>query len=459
MSKPPDLRAERKLDGYLVAMSKQLLLLELNEVNFESVAYYGSRGKLPELQQLIERHGWHTTTSEQRYEYIEPWIQWVTAHTGLTLAEHGVLRLGDIVTKDLPQIWEMLEARGLKVGAVSPMNAKHRLRRPAFFVPDPWTPTEVTGPKILKSLHRAVAQAVNDNAQARLSVASLGALVSGMMRYARITNYSKYASLALGSASAPWRRALLLDLLLADVFVNQVDATQPHFASLFLNGGAHVQHHYMYSSESYRGPHRNPQWYAPRGADPVLEAYELYDRIYGTLRRRFPAARIMVATGLHQDPHGESTYYWRLKKHAEFLKKIGVEFVGVAPRMSRDFLVRCADRASAARACDRLRLATAYDGAPLFDVDNRGDDLFVMLIYPREIGDDFVFRVGSDEYSDLHRDVAFVALKNGEHNGTGYFLDTGAPKDSLPTEFPLSEIPERVMNALELGKTLHDAAA
>src|SRR4051794_16443678 len=107
-------------------MPNQLLLLEFNEINFDSVAFYCAHGRLPNFRRLIDEHGWHTTTSEQAYEHIEPWIQWVTAHTGLSLAEHGVFRLGDIARTEIPQIWERLEERGLKVGAVSPMNAKHR---------------------------------------------------------------------------------------------------------------------------------------------------------------------------------------------------------------------------------------------------------------------------------------------------------------------------------------------
>src|SRR5688572_20763032 len=119
-------------------MKKQLLFLELNEVNFDFVQKYVARGGLPNFARLIARHGVTLTSSEQRYEQLEPWIQWVTAHTGRTFAEHGVFRLGDIVNRDIPQIWELLEERGFSVGAISPMNAKHRLRNPAFFVPDPW---------------------------------------------------------------------------------------------------------------------------------------------------------------------------------------------------------------------------------------------------------------------------------------------------------------------------------
>jgi len=429
-------------------MQTRLLLLELNEVNFEFLEAYTAKGELPNFARLFAQHGWLRTTSEERYEHLEPWIQWLTAHTGLTFAQHGVFRLGDIVNHDLPQIWELLEERGLKVGAISPMNAKYRLRDPAFFVPDPWTPTIVAAPPRLRRLYDAIAQAVNDNAQSRVTFRSAYALLAGLVGYARVANYGRYAALTARALSRPWKRALLLDLLLADVFVDQVRRTRPHFASLFLNAAAHIQHHYMFSAQCYNGAQRNPAWYAPQGVDPVLEAYKIYDAILGTVRSAFPRARLMLATGLHQVPHPEVTYYWRLRDHEAFLRSIGVQFVGAQPRMSRDFLVSCASAEQAQRAAQRLQSAVAADGRALFEVDNRGTDLFVMLVYPGDIGPQFRFRIGADEYADLREHVAFVALKNGEHDGIGYFLDSGAVRDSNAAQFPLADMPARIMDAL-----------
>jgi hypothetical protein len=430
-------------------MAQQLLFLEFNEINLESVRYYADRRLLPNLQRLIENNGWATTTSEQRYEDVEPWIQWVTAHSGRSLDEHRVFRLGDIVQHELPQIWESLEARGLRVGALGPMNAAHRLRDPAFFVPDFWTQTRTSAPLVLVRLHEAISQLVSDNAEARLTPGSTAALLIGLAVYAAPRNYSLYASLVLTSGSRPWRRAILLDLLLNDVFVSLVRDRSPDFATLFLNAGAHIQHHYLFSSQCYRGQHRNPEWYVAPGVDPILEVYEVYDRILGTVQTKFPAARVMIATGLHQDPHGEGTYYWRLRKHAHFLDRIRVPFVRVEPRMSRDFLVVCRDTEQAVQAQAKLAGAIAKkDGLPLFQVDNRGVDLFVTLAYPREISPGFEITVGQETFSGLHQDVVFVALKNGQHNGTGYFLDTGADFRNRNVRFELREMPRLVSEAL-----------
>lgn len=431
-------------------MENQLLLLELNEVNFEYIERYAAAGKLPHFARLIRKHGLHRTTSEDRYERLEPWIQWVTAHTGKTFEEHGVFRLGDIIRTDIPQIWEMLEGRGLRVGAISPMNAKYRLKDPAFFVPDPWTRTQIVAPAALRGLYEGLVQAVNDNAESKLTFKSACSLVAGGAQYAAPENYLKYLRLASGGIAGRWRRALFVDLLLADVFIREVKRCQTQFATLFLNAAAHVQHHYMFCSGAYTGPHKNPPWYVRRGVDPVLEAYSLYDTIVGNVERAFPNARLMLATGLHQVPHEKLTYYWRLKDHERFLRMLGIPFVRVEPKMSRDFLVVCENSEKAKAASRLLRSTCAEDGTPLFEVDERTTDLFVMLVYPHDIGGGARFSLGSSQFSGLDKYVAFVALKNGEHDGIGYFLDTGC-KVTQTANFPLSEVPSRVLDALGLS--------
>lgn len=427
---------------------EQLLFLELNEINFELLRAYARLGEVPNFAELLEKHSVLQTTSENEYDQLEPWIQWVTAHTGLSLAEHGIYRLGDIVKHDIPQVWEVLEVHGLRVGAISPMNAKNRCVCPAFFVPDPWTQTGVTARPVLRRLHRAVAQVVNDNARAHVAARSAMALLAGISAYARPRNYRRYARLTAAGQHRPWSKAILLDLLLADVFVSEVRRTRPTFASLFLNAGAHIQHHYMFNSRVYQGDLRNPEWYVAPDVDPLVEVYSAYDEIIGQIREEFPAARLMLATGLHQDPHDDLTFYWRLKDHSSFLRSLRVPFEHVEPRMSRDFLVSCASTRDAIAASEILSAAIAEDGERLFEVDNRGTDLFVMLTYSRDIGPGFVFTVNGERFPDLADSVAFVALKNGEHNGIGYFLDTGVARASGASRFPLRRLSSKICDAL-----------
>lgn len=429
-------------------MTKKLILLEYNEINFEYLERYISRGHLPNFRKVIESFGYSRTSSESQYEHLEPWIQWVTAHTGLSLSEHGIFRLGDITESDLPQIWEVLEEQGLVVGAVSPMNAKNRLKHPAFFIPDPWTETSVSAGWLVKHLYEAIVQAVSDNVRSRLTLKSAFWLAVGLLANARARNYRQYLQLALSVYKHSWQKAMILDLLLADIFIDHVHRLRPDFASIFLNAGAHIQHHYMFSSSAYEGPEKNPEWYVEPDADPLLDVYRLYDRILGDIRECFSADRIMIATGLHQDPHTNITYYWRLKKHEEFLRKIGVPFAKVRPRMSRDFLIACKNSDDSKAAADILRSAVNDSGIPLFSVDNRGTELFVELVFPREISRNFEFTVAGRRIADFADDVAFVAVKNGQHHGTGYFVDTGVPNGQLPPVIALKQMPTLVCEAL-----------
>jgi hypothetical protein len=227
------------------------------------------------------------------------------------------------------------------------------------------------------------------------------------------------------------------------------------FSTLFLNAAAHIQHHYMFSSFAYEGQMRNPDWYIQPGNDPLLDVYSCYDGILARIIKIFPRARIMLATGLHQDPHEKLTFYWRLKNHREFLTKIHVPFQDVEPRMSRDFLVQCLNSASARKAEDILNAVKTDDGLSIFEVDNRGSDLFVILSYPYDVNKTTLLHVGSETFAKLIDEVAFVAIKNGQHNGIGYFADSGIDNIRLGERFPLREIPSRVLDAVRNTSSNH----
>jgi hypothetical protein len=424
-----------------------LIFVELNEVNFEFVEHYARRGALPVFERLIGAHGYTRTRSEEAYEQIEPWIQWVTVHTGKSYAEHKVFRLGDGPRAGIAQIWEQLEKKGLKVGAFSPMNAGNAVARAAFFVPDPWTRTSVSAPPLMRAAYEAICQAVGDNAQGHITARSALQLVAGLFAYSRAGNWPRYLSDALGGLTSHWPRAVFLDRFLADCFLKLWRRTHPDFSSVFFNGAAHIQHHYLFNSAAYRGPYRNPPWYLSAGVDPVLEIYRLYDRVLGDCLALEPRPRVMIATGLHQDPVDEPLFYWRLRDHAAFLRAIGCGFAGVEPLMSRDFLVTCADGAQAAATAARLASGRAADGLPLFEIDDRGASLFVTLAYPREVKPGLAARFEGAVIEDLAREVVFVALKNGRHNGIGYFLDSGVRSAPGAEPIPLTELWQRMVSA------------
>ena len=424
---------------------KKVIFLGLNEISFPFIEKYIERGQLPNFAKLFEKYGYNETTSEKEYDLLEPWIQWVTVQTGLTYNEHNVFRLGDILNSDLEQIWEKMEKKGYSVGAVSPMNAANNTQNACFFIPDPWTPTKVTGDWFIKMLHKSIAQLVNDNAQGKITAGSAFGLIIGLAKGSQAKHLPYFLSLATQVKTRPWNKALILDRLLADIFHKLWRKHQPDFSTLFLNAGAHIQHHYMHSSAVYDGPCKNPDWYINPKHDPVLEAYQLYDSILGEYLSL--PVRLIIATGLHQDPYEESKYYYRLKEHAGFLNKVGIKFKSVAALMSRDFVINFNNQEEANVAEDILNKIKSAGGESIFCVDNRGDSLFVMLTYPNEIVDNFTLLYNGNEFNNFEDDVAFVAIKNGHHNGLGYYADTFTSERHR--SLPLSSIFDRLLTSIE----------
>ncbi|MDA9003740.1 hypothetical protein N9J06_01400 [Flavobacteriales bacterium] len=404
-------------------MKNKTILLGLNEINFDYVKFYVNQGLLPNFKKIFEIQPPIETVSENDYKLLEPWVQWVTIHSGKSYQEHSIFRLGDIVNNpELSQIFEELESEGLSVGAVSPFNAENRLKKPSFFVPDPWTKTNPSGNWIVKALYQAVHQSVNDNAKSKLNFKTIFSLGLGLLLYVPLSRWSHYLK-TFFNLKKPGAKALILDSLLADVHLTLWKKNKPDFSNLFLNSGAHIQHHYLFNSKGYNGNIKNPEWYCPKDYDPLIQILSEYDKQIEKLLK-LKNVKIIVATGLHQQPHEHLTFYWRLKEHVKFAEMIGVEnFSEILPRMSRDFLVKFNNQLDAVNAEKLLNsFYASKDDIKIFEVDNRGASLFVELVYPNDIEDnDSIYSKESNLKLEKFKSyLAFVAIKNGEHNGIGY---------------------------------------
>ena len=406
-------------------------LVELNEVNFDYVKGYLSMGEdLPTFRKLIQG-GVVETTSEAEYDHLEPWIQWPSVHTGKTFSEHQIFRLGDIVKVDEHQIFEVAESHGFSVGVVCAMNSRSRLRDPSYFIPDPWTATSAHGGWLLKKIAAALRQSVNDNSEGKIAIQSIFTLAVGTLLHVSPRYWLKLISYALKSRGKSWRKALFLDLWL--FFLNETLAVRRKvdFSVVFLNAGAHIQHHFFLNS-ALAPQQKNPSWYINEKEDPLLEMLHVYDFLLGYLGLN--NRDYLIATGLSQTPYEAPLIYYRLKHHSDFLTALGVNFLDVTPRMTRDFLISCDSFEDAILAEQLLKNVSTPDGRNLFGiVDNRGVDVFVTLTFCDELDDSAVVIVdGRSLFLKDH--FVFVAIKNGEHASRGFALGSTRFRRFLPNQ-------------------------
>ena len=397
---------------------KRLHLVELNEVNFDLVEKYLKKypGNFPNFEKLLTHVG-ARTYSEREYENIEPWIQWVSVHTMLDFAEHKVFRLGDMNSSDLPQIFELVEKCGYKVGCTSPMNTVNRLSEPAFFIPDPWTATNPDESFWSTAIHKALVQAVNDNAKSKITFGTLFTLGLAFLFFSSKANWKTYAKL-VAKRKKSWNKALFLDLFLSDLHFSRSKKANVDFSTIFFNAFAHIQHHYFANSQFYEGNVINPGEYISQSDDPIFDALFVYDKIFGKFLSDTDYDFIL-ATGLRQVPVEQTKLYYRLKNHKEFLTLIGLKGFQVFPRMTRDFLLKFESAELHEKNIQILRDAT-LNGQMLFEgIEERDEGVFVTLTYDREL--EGQIKIGNHNISVSPVDAfVFVAIKNGHHDSTGY---------------------------------------
>lgn len=400
----------------------KICLIELNEVSFDIVSRYIDAGhELNNFSWIINQGVIHTS-SESKYELLEPWIQWASIHTGKTFNEHQIYRLGDIEKHKHRQIFEEIESRGYKVGSLSAMNAKNELNDPSFFIPDPWTNTQPDKSLASKLLSDGISASVNSNTSKSLKKSSLLKVLLGALLIISPKQYKRLYSKLTWALKKPWRKAIFLDIIIMETYRALLDHKRPEFSCVFLNSAAHLQHHYFLSSPLIQdGKIENPQWYIEAGSDPLLDAYKQYDEFLGFLIND-PNYSYILATGLSQTPVEAPVFYYRLKSHENFLNDLKIDFTRVDPRMTRDFLIRFnsnQDREYAFKILNSLEL----NGNRLFgEIEIRDLELFVTLTYPHEITkDSFVYSVLDNSINlKIESYVNFVAIKNGKHSGTGY---------------------------------------
>ena len=415
-------------------MTKKLIFLQLNELNFDAVREYLELGySLPNFERVLKFTN-IITTSEKRFDFLEPWIQWPSVHTGKSFPEHQIFRLGDSAVSCPNQIFELLESQGLKVGAISPMNAVNALCEPCYFIPDPWTETRSDGGFFSEMLTSVLRQTVNDNSKGTVTIKSKFYLAMCFVFLVRPKAYFALILKALKSRGLPWRKALFLDRFLHEIHLSWLRKHSPNFSVVFLNGAAHIQHHYLLSSKIHSTSKKlNPDWYVLGDRDPFGEMLKEYDQILGDVLA-IKGSEVLIATGLTQQPVEKPVFYYRLRDHEKFLSRLGLRYVKVSPRMTRDFLIACQSREDALEVDRKLSGIITREGVQIFAaIDNRGSDLFVTLSYGDEISAETEVLIDG-EWVSFFSDVVFVAIKNGEHEGRGFAFFSGGIETCAPEE-------------------------
>lgn len=434
---------------------KKVIQLELNEISEPIIAQLISKGKLPNFAKIHNNWTYLNTTSEEDYENIEPWIQWVTAHTGKDFADHKIFRLSDVHDLEHKQIWEALSERNIESGIVGSMNATRRDTKGGIFFPDPWAKNNESYPDDLKPLWALISSRVQGHATGGIPLQdALKGLKTCVKYKLPVSLYTKLGKQLVGQKLKPatkWKLAAYFDLMLAEIFSSIYKSTDFGYYTLFLNAVAHYQHHYWRNFD--KSPFDPAISYPDIEAnhDPISFGYEMYDKIIGqVIELADDDTLIIIASGLSQIPYTEKEEqggmnYYRLNSHQDFAESIGLKSSNytIFPLMSRDWQVKYASEADRKSALTILNSLTV-NGEPLFTVkENTEGYIFIETGYTKGCDDGVhILDKNKNKIALFNEVFTNIAIKSGHHSGIGnlWISDTSVKTEMAGKKVPLTEL-------------------
>ena len=297
-------------------MHKKKIIIQFNEANFDLIEKYCKKYDLSHLSKIINFPTKLITSSEDEYSNLEPWIQWYSFYTGLSYKEHKTFHLGDCLKSNHDNFVENM-SKEYDIGIFGSMNLRPS-QRYKIFIPDPWT--EAYSDKSISSyyVNLAIKVLVNSNARLKLSYKSILGLIIliGFPKNLKKVNIIIKILFSYINKSRS-HLASYFDYLYFSYALKRINNNNINFALIFLNGLAHIQHHYFLSSENVKS--NNPSWY-DNGEDQILKSLNIYNDLFKKLEV-LDDAEIWVVTGLTQEPQEKPIIYWRFKNHMNILKE------------------------------------------------------------------------------------------------------------------------------------------
>ena len=369
-------------------LNKNILSIELNEINHEWLEFYANSSKLNNIKKILQLNK-VVTTSETNYRNLEPWIQWPTFYSGKSFNKHKCFHLGDSLNKKYYSIYDFFQDQGFSVLAFAPMNCTFNPINDSVLIHDPWSSSGVINANNdLKKLWDAISFFVNENSNKSFKLSYAVTIFLNLIKYMRLTNICLYSKLLFMSVFFKWARAIFLDLFLFDIFISLIKKNKYKYASVFLNAGAHIQHHYLYDSKFYRsinGQHKNPLSYSSRLTkyfDPLFQVYNMYDKVAGDILQLSNINNVSISTGLQQEINPTPYFQYRIKNYQRFFNLFKLKFSSYEKKMSRDVYIYFKNK-NDLNISTNIFKAFTINKKPLFEVwpSNSEKSLFVKFVF------------------------------------------------------------------------------
>lgn len=342
---------------------RKVLLLEFNEINWTVADPLIKKGKLPNLAAMCAQGTKASPVATERPPYLDPWITWITLHTGVPREMHGASVLGqDSHTITAKCSWQYAAEAGRSVGVFGSIGAYPPAPVPGFIVPGPFAPDNETFPPELQpvqALNRRYTQvhARAAEQQSLLEMIAQGAELFKLgLKPATCARIARQLVEERFNKHIGWKRVSLQPLINYDFFAETYRRFQPEFATWHTNHAAHYMHHYWRAYDDSEFLVRSSPEEKARYGGAVEYGYEVCDELLGRFMKLVGDDTVLVlASSMGQQPYVSERFpkgriVVRFKNLQRILEIFGAQGVAeVVPTMVPQFNVKIPDPVERAR--------------------------------------------------------------------------------------------------------------
>ena len=442
----------------------RIILLEFNELCPSLLDRFIDAGELPNFSQLREQSQAFVTTTDE--PLLEPWIQWVTVHTGVPMGVHRLHELDQGYLLSQETIWECVSRAGYPVLVCGAMNVSDPSSVRGVVLPDPWTtrvpPKPVEMVPFFEFVRRQVLKHTERDRRMDVSLALrfVRFMVAHGLSISSIRDIAVQLALErFGSCDVRWRRATILDSLQWDLFSYLYRRLDPALSIFFANSTAHFQHQYW--------RHMEPQLFdvKPSAGDirsyskAILFGYKRMDKLLGAaFRMAGTDVAIGLCTGLSQQPclkyesiGGKAAR--RPRNLFQFFKFCGItEDCKPAPVMAEVFCLYCDDDATAIKVQTKL-LSLTLQGEQVIQCHRSGGELQFKCRLHGHVDEEQWVRSGTGEtvkFGELFYTLDVITSGMHHRDGVFWLRIPGMAGRTFDDRLPITRISDILRESLDI---------
>lgn len=445
-----------------MATNQRVIMLEFNELCPPLMEKFINQGDLPNFAQLKQQSECYITDANESVDNLEPWIQWITVHTGFSYKEHGVYNLGDANKLNGDNIWDILSKKGLKSWVCGSMNVKYD---PTVLkgkvLPDPWSKGVEPSHKEFEPYYRFVRANVQEhtNESFRLSAKDYIDFLKFMLSH----GLSFKTAWSIGRQliaerfhNMRWKRVVLMDRLQWDVFKYEYTQGKPAFSTFFLNSVAHYQHKFWRYMEPEKFTLDSDKRDLKQYGGAILYGYKELDKIVGeALKLQDSNTTLVFCTGLSQQPYTNAEkeggkVFYRPHNFNEFIKALNLRGIKqISPVMSEEFHIQCESENDAEALAEQLKNFT-LNAVPMFLVRRDVDSVFSGCHIHTQVKPmtqiEYEGKAVKDFYEVFYR---ADSVKSGMHHSDGLFWITSRNSKNYTDKLPLTDVMQHILCVFE----------